>query len=269
MTRDFREILDANWSAGKYVCVGLDSDINKLPKSVDGQFEFNLQIVEATKDIACAYKPNLAFYRGDHGKGYLRSTIQAGIRLAPHALWILDAKYQDIGNTNDGYVQEAFEYFGADAVTIHNYLGYEATAPFLARKEKLIIVLCRTSNPGAGEFQDLVIDRTNFHRLYEVVAHNVANHWNQNKNCGLVVGATAPNEIERVRAVAPDLPLLIPGIGAQGGELEATVKAARGKMLINSSRGVIFASSGTDFTQAARRETQKLDEAIRAALSAT
>ena len=269
MSRDFREILYPQWAAKKFVCVGLDSDAKKLPKSVDGQYEFNLQIVEATKDIACAYKPNLAFYRGEIGKGVLRSTIRSGKRLAPRALWILDAKYQDIDNTNDGYVEEAFDYFGVDAVTIHNYLGHEATAPFLARKDKLVIVLCRTSNPGAGEFQDLTIERTGFRRLYEVVAHNVATTWNTNGNCGLVVGATSPGELLRVRKHAPDLPLLIPGIGAQGGDLEATVKAAGGKMLINSSRGIIFASSGDDYFDAARREALKLDAAIRAALPAT
>lgn len=269
MSRDFREILYPQWEAQRFVCVGLDSDAKKLPESVDGQYEFNLQIVEATKDIACAYKPNLAFYRGEIGKGVLRSTIRAGKRLAPRALWILDAKYQDIGNTNDGYVQEAFDYFGVDAVTIHNYLGHEATAPFLARKDKLIIVLCRTSNPGAGEFQDLTIERTGFRRLYEVVAHTVATTWNTNGNCGLVVGATAPDELHRVRKHAPNLPLLIPGIGAQGGDLEATVKAAGGNMLINSSRGIIFASSGSDYIDAARREALKLDAAIRAALPAT
>lgn len=266
MSRNFREILNPQWDAKKFVCVGLDSDAKKLPKSVEDQYHFNLHIIDATRDVACAYKLNLAFYRGSDGKMMLRRTIRDGMRLAPRALWILDAKYLDIGNTNDGYVAEAFEYFGVDAVTIHNYLGREATMPFLARKDKLIIVLCRTSNPGAGEFQDLTIDRTGFRKLYEVVAHNVAASWNTNSNCGLVVGATAPEELQRVRTHAPDLPLLIPGIGAQGGDLEATAQAAGGKMLINSSRGIIFASSGDDYFDAARREALKLDAAIRAAL---
>lgn len=269
MKRHFKEIVDANWAADKHVCVGLDSDTKKLPIGISApwlQSRFNLAIVEKTREVACAYKPNLAFYRGDDGKCDLQRTFKEGKKLAPDALWILDAKYLDIGNTNDGYVEEAFEYFGADAVTIHNYMGREAARPFLACTDKLIIVLCRTSNPGAGEFQDLTIDRTGFRKLYEVVARNVATEWNTNGNCGLVVGATAPQELALVRTHAPDLPILIPGIGAQGGDLEVTVKAAGGRMFINSSRGIIFASRGSDFAEAARRETLKLHEEIRACL---
>jgi orotidine-5'-phosphate decarboxylase len=176
---------------------------------------------------------------------------------------ILDAKRADIGNTNSGYVQFAFDCLGADALTLHPYLGQEAIQPFLDRKDKGSIILCRTSNPGSGEFQDLPIGGQ---PLYQHIAEQVVAKWNTNENCALVVGATYPEEMKEVRRIAPALPFLIPGIGVQGGEVEATVRAgvdkSGGGAIINSARGIIFASSGEDFAQAARSVAQQLRDEI-------
>lgn len=290
--RNFMELLQARWDEGKYVCVGHDSDAEKLPDFLrdrerfsipDAQMVFNDAIIQATKDIVCAFKPNLAFYRGGNGKYALRDTIAHINSHAPHVPVILDAKVADIGNTNDGYVEELFSWFGADAVTVHPYLGMEAMKPFLDMKDNGVIVLVRTSNPGAGELQDLRIAETGDpaklydyedHQvpLYQVVARNVAHSWNCNGNCAVVVGATYPDELAKVREIVGDMPILIPGIGAQGGELKATVKAgvnSNGQgMIINSSRGVIFAGNGEDFAEAAQGEPQKLHDDITAVLAA-
>jgi orotidine-5'-phosphate decarboxylase len=271
--RDFRKLLEARWERGNFVCIGLDSELSKIPDAVraydDGVvnaiLRFNRAIVEATKDLACAYKPNIAFYEA-HGKdGFvaLRRTIIAVHHLAPEVPVILDAKRGDIGSTNASYVEAAFEFLQADAITVHPYLGAEALQPFLARAEKGVIVLCRTSNPGAGEFQDLSV---NGEPLYRFVARRVASEWNKSGNCALVVGATYPDELREVREIVGDMPILIPGIGAQGGDVEKTVTAGKDSrrrgMIINSSRGIIFASSGRDFAEAARRETEKLHNLI-------
>jgi orotidine-5'-phosphate decarboxylase len=278
--RNFMEMLRARWAQGKFVCVGLDSEYKKIPGASKERasihemiFWFNRCIVDNTCDLVCAYKPNIAFYEnlGPLGIQALKSTVEFIYANAPGVPVILDAKRADIGNTNNGYVQMAFEYFGADAITVHPYLGQEALKPFLEMKDKGIIVLCRTSNPGAGEFQDLrvLVDKgMNMHSvaLYEAVAKNVAENWNNNGNCALVVGATYPQELSGVRKIVGDLPILIPGIGAQGGDLEKTVLAGKDSkgmgIIINSSRGIIFASQGPDFAEAARRETQKLHDAI-------
>lgn len=278
MERNFRDLLEAQWAEGKFVCVGLDSELGKIPKCVtdiwpseeDSIVGFNEAIIMKTFDIVCAYKPNLAFYiaRGDVGIRALWRTCNIIHAEAPYVPIILDAKFADIGNTNAGYAQLAFEYLGADAVTVNPYLGGEALQPFLDYKDKGIAVLCRTSNPGAGEFQDRYINvgpRYNL-PLYKYVARQVGLEWNENGNCALVVGATAPEELSDVRKIVGDIPILIPGIGAQGGDVEKTVRAgkdSRGKgMIINSSRGIIFASSGPDFADAARRETLKLHSLI-------
>lgn len=295
--------LAARWDEGYFVCVGLDSDPKKLPKHLlpdwekaneeeiaEAQIEFNKEIVDATKDIVCAYKPNLAFYRGAAGKKALRLTIAYIHKVAPGVIVILDAKQADIGNTNDGYVAEDFDWYGADAITVHPYLGMEAMKPFLERADKLIIVLCRTSNTGAGEFQDAdcivyqhredhalystlheaarerempmeVADPFDYNRivmpLYRFVAYRVAQSWNRKVNCALVVGATWLDELESVRSIVDDMPILIPGLGAQGAEIEPTVQAGQTKrgsgMINNMSRAVIFASNGEDFAPAARQ----------------
>lgn len=271
-SRNFRKMLEANWSAGKFVCVGLDTDLAKIPAVVQRDTpqlaisRFNCEIIRATKDHVCAYKPNIAFYEkhGDVGLLALRETIAISHFYAPNVPVILDAKRADIGNTNEGYVASAFEYFKADAVTVNPYLGAVALEPFLSQKEKGIFVLCRTSNAGADEFQDLLV--VDNHRLFERVARNVAGKWNKNGNCGVVVGATTPVELIQVRKIVGDMPILIPGVGAQGGDLEKTVlagKNSRGQgMIINSSRGIIYASNGPDFAEVAGRETKKLHNAI-------
>lgn len=251
------------------VCVGLDSELVKIPqhlqKSKHPQFEFNKAIVDATHDLVCAYKPNSAFYEanGLDGLLQLKFTVDYINKIYPQIPVILDAKRADIGNTNNGYVNFAYDWLKVDAVTLHPFLGKEALKPFLDRVDKGAIILCRTSNPGAGEFQDLVI---NGNPLYQIVAQNVTQNWNHNGNCALVVGATYPTELEIVRRIVGNIPILIPGIGAQGGDVEKTVKAGVDKdglnAIINSSRGIIFASNGTDFAQKAREEAMKLRDEI-------
>jgi orotidine-5'-phosphate decarboxylase len=283
--RNFREMIEARWAADRFVCVGLDSEYEKIPEAArkDGVVEtivlFNRAIVEATAAYACAFKPNIAFYEayGDYGLIALQRTILDIHKLAPEVPVILDAKRADIGNTNMGYVREAFDFLHADAVTVHPYLGAEALAPFLELKDKGIIVLCRTSNPGAGELQDLQVGVSGrfgkgFHHtlsyvpFHQYVAHKVATAWNKNGNCAVVVGATYPRELAQIREIVGDIPILIPGIGAQGGDVEKTVKAGMNShstgMIINSSRGIIFASKGNDFVDAARRETIRLHDLI-------
>lgn len=262
--------LEACWQRDNFICVGLDSDYDRLPEVIkagrsveDALFHFNREIIDATHDLVCAYKPNAAFYeaRGEAGFRALIRTVQYIKVTYPHIPVILDAKRADIGSTNLGYVQSAFDEIGVDAITVHPYLGREAMAPFLASKEKGIIVLVKTSNPGSGEFQNLQVGPQQ-EPLYEVVARHVAQHWNSNGNCSVVVGATYPEELRCVRSLVGDMPILIPGIGAQGGEVAATVKAgqdSRGRgMIINSSRGIIFASKGSDFAVASRTAIERL-----------
>jgi orotidine-5'-phosphate decarboxylase len=181
----------------------------------------------------------------------------------PETPVIMDAKLADIGNTNEGYVEFIFDYLGADAITVHPYLGSEAMKPFLDRAEKGVIVLCRTSNKGAGEFQDLDVGGM---PLYQKVAHMIMDKWNYNANCGVVVGATYPDELRKVRHIVGSMPILIPGIGAQGGDVKLTVEAGVDKegknAIINSSRGIIFASPMTDFAEKARIEAEKLTKEI-------
>lgn len=270
--RVFREMVQAKWDEGKSVCVGLDSDHVKIPAMIKleeedrGMARFNFEIVNATHDVVCAYKPNLAFYEalGTLGHIALKATVNYIRFMAPEVPIIGDMKRGDIGNTNLGYVKEAFEYFGFDAITINPYPGMEALQPFLDQKNKGIFVLCRTSDKGAGEFQDkniLVSDRQM--PLYLYVAHRVAKFWNRNRNCGLIVGAAYPEELSDVRVIAgEDMPILIPGIGAQGGKLQEIIKAGEKNMIINSSRAIIFVSSGPDFAEAARKETIKLQKEI-------
>ena len=275
MTADFGELLKAQWKAGRFLCVGLDSDFDKIPASVrqanteDTFMAFNRTIIDATKDLVCAYKPNSAFYeaRGDEGWNALRQTIAYIHENAPDVPVILDSKRADIGNTNLGYEDAFFNYLRADAITVPPYLGREALEPFLARKEKGVIVLCRTSNNGSGEFQDLQIEGE---PLYKIVARHVAEEWNVNGNCSLVVGATYPEEMKEIRAVAPELPFLIPGIGAQNGDLAKSVqcgKDVQGQgLILNASRAIIFASEGKDFADVARTKAQEYNSEIAAAL---
>ena len=267
-------MLEQQWEQDNFVCVGLDTDYNRIPAALkenipveDAVFAFNRAIVDATHDLVCAYKPNAAFYeaRGDAGFRALQQTVRYIKQMYPHIPVILDAKRADIGSTNLGYVESTFDLLGVDAITVHPYLGQEALAPFLARKEKGIIVLAKTSNPGAGEFQDLLVGEAQ-EPLYQVVARHVAARWNTNGNCALVVGAPYPAELKQVRSIVGDMPILIPGIGAQGGEIEATVNAGKDSrdrgMIINASRSIIYASSNNDFAQAARNAAEQLKAEI-------
>ncbi|HUV46714.1 MAG TPA: orotidine-5'-phosphate decarboxylase [Candidatus Bathyarchaeia archaeon] len=252
------------------VCVGLDSDTTKIPpflrKYKDRIFTFNKEIIDATYDLVCAYKPNIAFYEAEGIKGLkaLKKTIDYLRKKYPEIPIILDAKRGDIDNTNLGYIKYIFEDLKVDAVTLHPYLGKLALLPFLNLKDKFLFILCRTSNTGAGEFQDLMVKHSKLGLVpfYQVIAYQVAKYWNKHKNCGLVIGATYPDELKIVRKIVGKILLLIPGIGAQGGSIEKTLKAGDGNMIINSSRSIIFASSGNDFAEAARRETQSLKNKI-------
>src|SRR5712691_335007 len=261
-TPTFVSQLEQCWNQNNFVCVGLDSDYNHIPESMksldsveETLFVFNRDIIDATHDLVCAYKPNAAFYemQGDAGLRALIRTVRYIRETYPHIPIILDAKRADIGSTNLGYVKAAFDIIGVDAITVHPYLGKEALAPFLARREKGIIVLAKTSNPGSAEFQNLPVGESQ-EPLYQVVARNVATTWNSNGNCALVVGATYPAELKKVRTIVGDMPILIPGIGAQGGEVAATVIAGKD----SRARGMIVASQGPDFAQAARKATENL-----------
>lgn len=274
--QNFMDMAEKLWKENRFVCIGLDSDWEKIPveyKSLgeeEGTFQFNRAIIDSTKDLVSSYKANLAFYEISREQELaLEMTVEYIKKTAPEIPVIADAKRGDIGNTNLGYVKEVFERYGFDAITVHGYMGKESLQPFLERKDKVIFVLCKTSNPGSGEFQNLNIEHPVLGKipLYKAVAYNVANEWNINGNCALVVGATYPIELKEIREIkgCNHIPLLIPGIGVQGGELEETVKAEKsGRMFIHSARGIIFAKRENDETvgDAAKRETLKLHEQI-------
>lgn len=259
-------------AANSLLCVGLDADHRLLPQRFCSeefpQFAFNRWIIEQTHEFACAYKPNTAFYeaRGSKGWAELAMTARYLADTCPDVVTICDAKRADIGNTNRGYVEAVFDALGFDAITLHPYLGREALEPFLAREDKASIILCRTSNPGAGELQDLQIDGE---PLWRRVAERVATEWNARGNCMLVVGATYPEEMRAVREVAPDVPLLVPGIGAQGGDVEVAVRAgvdAQGLgMIIASSRAILFSDEPKLAARAARDEINAAREKVHAA----
>jgi len=299
----FQEKLDAIVKKNNsLVCIGLDSDVEKvrtvipdLIRDLDkkemlkqvqhdkySQFLFNKAIIEATHDLVCSYKLNSAFYEsiGHEGIKALKDSCDYLKEKYPEIPIIIDAKRADIGNTNNGYVQFVFTYLNADAVTLHPYFGEEAIRPFLECKDKGVIILCKTSNPGSGEFQNLNVIPTEVEgssqkdssttlrsarndkrgtELYKIVAKNVSKKWNTNKNCLLVVGATYPDELKQVRKIVGDMTILVPGIGAQGGDLEATLRAGLNSknkgLMINSSRGIIFAKNP-------REEAKKLRYSI-------
>ena len=238
----------AQQSSGSLMCVGLDPDPAKMPRDLGTEplLAFNRRIVDATAGLAAAYKPQIAFYSALGAEDQLAASIRYIRERAPAALVILDAKRNDIGNTADAYAREAFERYDADAVTVNPYMGEDSVRPFLARPERGAILLCRTSNPGAKDFQDLLVGGL---PLYRHVAERAAAHWNEHANLMLVVGATYPREMADLRRAHPQLPFLVPGIGAQGGDLDATLAAgldAQGVgLLINSSRGIIYAGGGT------------------------
>jgi orotidine-5'-phosphate decarboxylase len=251
MPMDFADRLEqAHSRVNSLVCIGLDPDIPKLPADIAALpqpiLAFNRRIIDATFDLAAAYKPQIAFYSAVAAEDQLLASIRYIRERAPHALVILDAKRNDIGNTAEAYAIEAFDRYGADAVTINPYMGADSVLPFVARPEHGAILLCRTSNPGARDFQDLLVGGE---PLYKRVAARAAADWNSRKNLLLVVGATYPREMAELRRAHPELWFLVPGIGAQGGDLDATLDAGLAAggagLLINSSRGIIYAGGGS------------------------
>lgn len=277
----FWERVRVRWAeANTLVCVGLDPDYGRIARALEASgippadpetaiATFNRAIVDATADLAAAFKPQIAHYAA-HGEGGLRAlstTIRYIHERHPEVPVILDAKRNDIGSTAERYAVEVFDVFGADAVTVSPYLGGDSLEPFLARAERGVFILCRTSNPGARDLQDLPVGRDG-RPLYQVVAQLAAQQWNARGNVGLVVGATYPDELKAVREVAGDIPFLVPGVGAQGGDVAAAVtlgQDSRGSgVLVNSSRGILYASTGADYAEAARRAAQELRDAINA-----
>ncbi len=254
------KLLAASRRNNSLLCVGLDPDPSQMPKV--GALEFNKAIVDATSDLVCAYKPNLAFYEALGSKGL--ETLQKTIEYIPSHIPIIgDGKRGDIGNTAKAYAKALFSTFGFDAATVSPYLGFDSIEPFILYKAKGVFILCRTSNIGAMDFQNM-LDSEGV-PLYERVARK-AKEWNVYGNIGLVVGATYPEELKRVRELCPEMPLLIPGIGAQGGELASAVKNGvdgRGeKAIIVAGRQIIYASRGKDFAEAARRSAEELRDKI-------
>jgi orotidine-5'-phosphate decarboxylase len=249
------------------VCVGLDPETERLPPQLRTLsapiFEFNKCIVDATADLACCYKPQFAHYAALGAEDQLQATIRYIHQRHPGLPVILDSKRGDIGSTAAKYAQESFARYEADAVTVNPYLGFDSVEPYLKWADRGVIVLCRTSNPGARDFQDL---ESGGKRLYRHVAERVAQQWNAAGNCMLVIGATYPQELAEIRAVVGDLPFLVPGVGAQGGDVAAAVRAGRTAdgmgLVLNSSRGILYASSGRDFEAAARAATLALRDEI-------
>ena len=274
-SNNFNQQLQSSWaSQGSMLCVGFDPDPKRLPLSLQGKpegiFEFCREIADATADLVCSFKPQFAYFASQRAEAQLEKLIKHLKDQYPHIPVILDSKRGDIGSTADHYALEAFERYGADAVTVNPYMGFDTIEPYLKHVGKGVIVLCRTSNPGGSDLQFLNI-APNGEPLYLHVARLAAQKWNTSGQISLVVGATFPEEIAKVRAIVGEMPLLIPGIGAQGGDIEATVTAGAisGKpgtgMIINSSRAILYASSGNDFAQAARTVAQNTRDALRAA----
>jgi orotidine-5'-phosphate decarboxylase len=272
------EKLEAHWAAGRFLCVGLDPDIRLIPphlqqgRAVDTIVAFNRTVIEATCDLVAAYKPNMAFFERYGAAGYaaLQETLATINDLSPRVTVVLDGKRGDIGNTNNGYVESTFDHLGADATTINPYLGFDAIRPYAQRRDRLMYVLCRTSNEGSSEFQELIIDDE---PLFLHVARRVGEVWNtEGSNFGLVVGATSPQELARVREVVPHLPLLIPGVGAQGGDVKSVTRAVsvagRPNVLVNASRSVLYHSvESAAFPGAIRRAAGELADALYSGLS--
>jgi orotidine-5'-phosphate decarboxylase len=264
----FIEQLSAAWQTqNSQLCIGLDPDLAKFPAHLQGKpdaiLTFSKAIIDVTADIACSFKPQIAYFAALRAEDQLEDICKYLRERYPHIPIVLDAKRGDIGATAEQYAREAFERYGADAVTVNPYMGFDSVQPYVERKDKGVIVLCRTSNAGGSDLQFLTVDGK---PLYQHVAHLVADKWNTNGQCALVVGATFPNELAQVRAIVGDMPLLIPGIGAQGGDIKATVEAGRTTsgtgMMINSSRAILYAKSDENFAQAARQVALDTRDAI-------
>jgi orotidine-5'-phosphate decarboxylase len=258
-----RQLAEAWRRNDSLVCVGLDPELERFPPRIAASaspiFQFNKAIIDATADLVCAYKPQFAHYAACEAEDQLERTIGYVHEAYPGVPVILDAKRGDVGSTAEKYAVEAFERYGADAVTVSPYLGGDSLDPFLAYADKGVIVLCRTSNPGAGDLQDLEVGGR---KLYQRVAAFAAERWNARGNVLLVVGATYPRELAEVRAIVGDMPLLVPGVGAQGGDVAQAVTQGRTRdgtgLVINSARGILYASQDEDFASAARSATERL-----------
>jgi orotidine-5'-phosphate decarboxylase len=263
------------------LCVGLDPEPTKFPDRIKGDsnkiYDFCAAIVDATADLVNSFKPQIAYFAAHRAEGQLERLMEHMRRVAPHVPIILDAKRGDIGSTAEQYAIEAFERYGADAVTLSPFMGWDSVAPYLRYHGKGAFLLCRTSNPGGDDLQNQRLASVDGQPLlYEHIAQLAQGPWNLNGQLGLVVGATYPKEIERVRTLAPTLPLLIPGVGAQGGDAVATVKAGlrvtggetTGPIIVNSSRAILYASKGGDFAEAARRVALQTRETLQAAARA-
>ena len=250
------------------VCVGLDPELSKLPECVKSKpnalFEFNRAIVDATADWVCAYKPQAAYYAGQDADAQLKMTIDYIRERAPRIPVILDVKRGDIGSTAAMYAKEAFERYNADAVTVNPYMGFDTLKPFLDHADRGVIVLCRTSNPNSGDLQSLVCEDGKM--VYEHVAVLARDKWNYNGNVALVIGATYPGELRHVRELCPEMTFLVPGVGAQGGDVEKVVEfgcdATGHGIVINSSRGIIYAGKGEDFAAEAGNAARALRDHV-------
>lgn len=267
---NFINKLSAAWTANdSLLCVGLDPDMARLPaqfqNDADGVFQFCCAILDATADLACSFKPQIAYFAALGAERQLEKICAYARERYPHIPLILDAKRGDIGATARQYAREAYDRYGADAVTVNPYMGSDSVEPYMEWSDKGVIILCRTSNAGGSDLQFLKVDGQ---PLYQHVARLVAEKWNSNGQCALVVGATFPEELAQVRALVGEMPLLVPGIGAQGGDIAATVKAGRtasgAGMMINSSRAILYATpqAGEDFAAAARRVALETRDAI-------
>ena len=264
----FIERLQQRWDThNSLVCVGLDPEIERFPPQILDQpspiFQFNKAIVDATADLVCAYKPQFAHYAAYEAEDQLERTIDYIQTTYPTIPVILDSKRGDVGNTAERYAIEAFERYHADAVTVNPYLGGDSLEPFLKYDDKGVIILCRTSNAGAGDLQDLQIGGR---RLFHTVADLAARRWNSRGNCMLVVGATYPRELAEVREITGNMPFLVPGVGAQGGDVQAVVRngqtAAGDGLMVSSSRAILYAASDESWVEAARRATRMLRDQI-------
>ena len=275
----FIEQIQVAWAAQEsLLCVGFDPAPRRLPACLVGQnqaiFTFCKEIADATADLVCAFKPQFAYFAAQGAELQLEKLMQYLKKTYPHIPLILDSKRGDIGSTAEQYAIETFDRYGADAVTVSPYLGHDSVEAYLRYTGKGVIILCRTSNPGGADLQALpVMGKETPEPLYLHVARLASQEWNTSGQVGLVVGATFPEEITRVRAIIGNMPLLIPGIGAQGGDIEATVKAGQianqpgTGMIINSSRAILYASAGADFADAARAAALKTRDALRVAVA--
>ena len=260
------QLAHASLAQQSLLCVGLDPEPRKFPHSLGTDaahiYDFCAAIVDATHDVVCAFKPQIAYFAAHRAEAQLERLIAHMRRTAPHVPVILDAKRGDIGSTAEQYAIEAFERYGADAVTLSPFMGFDSLAPYLKYHGKGAFLLCRTSNPGGDDLQNQrLADLPGQPRLFEHIAQLAQGPWNLNGQLGLVVGATYPEEIARVREIAPSLPLLIPGVGTQGGDAQATLKAGwrvNSPIIVNASRAVLYASQGPDFAGAARLAAQAL-----------